>query len=562
MLMLNVCNIEDVVSSSSTAPTIKLINGVDAATYIEDHIYKATYNQGPDAAYNSMFYQKASVATGSPKGYFASGGRIRYVYPDPNTTFTFENGAMITLENIAIVKGNMTGVVDGHSFYAKFCNSNGVIPSTPSSQSQITAANDTSPVVSGYPKPVIITQDGILSGYYLEGEGFDNVAVIAVLSFQPTSVADFQAVFRDFLTEALSANKTKLIIDFQGNGGGFILQGYGFFRQLFPSITQQDNTRWKESPSFMSLAHIVSDLVTGINPYTSPSRDQIFAYQSWFNYRYDLNISDDPFPSFDSKFPPFSNNAYKFTPYTSLMRWNLDDNLTTTNTTFGLGIPLAGYGPLSNLSQPFPSSDVILLYDGVCASTCAITSSFLRHQANVKSVAMGGRPRAGLIQGVGGVKGAQVLSFSSIHSYAKLYLPSAQNDAQRAQLLRLSSLPVNRSTSAALNVRDQVLLQNLEDGIPAQYINEKADCRLYWTENMVKDVREVWKAAARAGFDGENCVAGGIEQDSDSSRESCQRKAQGQPPKPGTRVSETIEKPEAMVEDKLWMALHGVRAIP
>ncbi|KAK4161565.1 hypothetical protein QBC43DRAFT_357679 [Cladorrhinum sp. PSN259] len=545
---------DDLISSPSTASIVQLINGVDAATYIKEHIYKATYNQDPDAAYNSMFYSKASVAAGSPLGYFAAGGRIRYIYPGPNTTVTFENGTVLTLENIAAVKANMTGVTDGASYYAKFCSHNGPISSTTSQQSQVNAA-DSSAVVSGYPKPVIITSDEVLSGYYLEGPDLDDVAVVAVLSFGPSSIAEFQATLRDFLREALAAGKTKLIIDLQGNGGGYILQGYDFYRQLFPSITQEDFSRWKESASFTAEAHIVSDLVAGVNPHTEASRDLILTYQSWFNYRYDLNLTNSPFPSFDAKFP--TDNIYKSTHYTSLMRWNINDSLTTINTTFGLGIEIAGYGALSNLTQPFAAENIVLLYDGACASTCAIASSFLRHQANVKSIAMGGRPNPGLIQGVGGVKGAQVLQFSNVYSYAQRYLPSAQNDAQRAELSRFSSLPMNRSTSAALNVRDQILPQNLKDGVPAQFINEKADCRLYWTEEMIKDVREVWNAAARAAFNGAGCAAGGIEK----TAESGQKKAQRPQSKPGVRISETVEKVKAPIDDELWLAHHELRAI-
>ncbi|KAK3317985.1 hypothetical protein B0H66DRAFT_555919 [Apodospora peruviana] len=500
---------EDVLASPETASVVKLINGIDAATYLANTIYAASWNQDADAAYNSMFYSKANIAVGSSRGYFANGGRIRYIYQGANTTLTFENGTVFTMENLADVKGDMTGVVDGPSYYAKFCNPNGFkVPGA-------TAAAAALPTLPGYPEPVITTNDSKVLGYYLSGEGFNDVAVIVLTSFASNSIAEYQATVQDFFAEATAAGKTKLVIDVQGNGGGYILQGYDFFRQLFPHIVQDGFSRFKESDSFLAIAKIVSDRVAGVNPYTSDSDALIDDYQSWFNWRYDLNLTDQPFVSFADKFSP---HIYKSTKYTNLMRWNLNDNLTTTNDTYGFGIEIAGYGTLSNISQPFAAEDIILLYDGICASTCTLVAEMLRIQAGVKSVAFGGRPQAGKIQGVGGIKGAQVLQYSNVYGYAKRYLPDAQDDAQRAALSRFSQLPVNRSSSAALNVRDQILRDNVDDGLPAQFVREEADCRLYWTAGMVNDVTEVWKAAADAAFNGQPCNAGGISKSTPTSQ--------------------------------------------
>ncbi|KAK4655267.1 hypothetical protein QC762_301280 [Podospora pseudocomata] len=547
---------EDITESPETASVVSLINGVDAATYVAETIYKATYNRDPDAAYNSMFYEKASVAVGSPLGFFAKGGRVRYVYPGPNTTFTFENGTALSLENVAAVKADMTGVVDGPSYYAKFCNPDGGNTTT-IRESPVDEAGDGGIAVIGYPKPVIITQDGVVSGYFLEGDGFEDVAVIAVLSFEPRSPTEFQAVCQRFFSLAAQEGKTKLVIDFQGNGGGYILQGYDFFRQLFPSIVQEGLSRFKEDPSFLSLASIISDLVAGVNPYTEPSANLVRNYQNWFNYRYDLDLHNQLFPSFDAKFYP---HIYKSTPYTSLLRWNLYDSLTTINTTFGLGIEVTGYGARTNLAQPFFAENIVLLYDGTCASTCAVTSEFFSLQANVKSIAMGGLPEPGLIQGVGGVRGAQVLQYKNIYDYASSYLPWAGNPFQAGALSRYSSLPVNRSTSAAVNARDEIFPQNIYDGLPAQYVVQESDCRLYWTEPMIRDVSEVWKAAADSAFNGAGCAAGGIE-----------RTEPGKcPPRPGTPsplpvygpwLPEQYRKVNAPVDDVGWMAVHGMKAI-
>jgi hypothetical protein len=47
-----------------------------------------------------------------------------------------------------------------------------------------------------------------------------------------------------------------------------------------------------------------------------------------------------------------------------------------------------------------------LLYDGFCASTCSIFSELMKNLGGVQSIAVGGRPQLGPMQGVGGVKGS------------------------------------------------------------------------------------------------------------------------------------------------------------
>jgi hypothetical protein len=67
-------------------------------------------------------------------------------------------------------------------------------------------------------------------------------------------------------------------VDFQANGGGYILLGYDFFRQLFPQVVQDGFSRWKENAGFNAMSRIISDKVEGLNPYTSDDADLI---QAW-----------------------------------------------------------------------------------------------------------------------------------------------------------------------------------------------------------------------------------------------------------------------------------------
>jgi hypothetical protein len=121
---------------------------------------------------------------------------------------------------------------------------------------------------------------------------------------------------------------------------------------------------------------------------------------------------------------------------------------------------------------------------------------------------MGGRPNKNPIQGVGGIKGAQIFAFSDFQAYAQLAIDQTSDGDKISTLNELTSLPVSRSTATGLNIRDNILPDHVQDGLPAQYVVEEADCRLFYTLGMVNDVQALWKGAADAAWNGAPCVAG------------------------------------------------------
>ncbi|KAI1087933.1 hypothetical protein F5B19DRAFT_496899 [Rostrohypoxylon terebratum] len=504
---------DDVANGVENPSTVKLINDVDAATYIEDWINQAGGNQDVDAAYNSMFFEKAFLAENKNQGYFQTGGRVRYIYPGNTTSFTFENGTVLALPNQARLKGNWRTVVDGPSFFNRFCSGATTSSATESSNtddtSHTTAAEAVGVPVSGYPTPVIVASDSSISGYYINQTGFEDVAVLSMLSFSPDDPVEFQKVAQDFYAAAVQAGKTKLVVDVQANGGGYIFLGYDGFRQLFPDIVQQGLGRWRQHEGFAAISKVFSDISADFDPNTA-SADVIDAYESVFNWRYDLNITNGNFESYEDKFAP---HEFGGDNYTNLMQWNFSDPLSTSNSTFGFGTDITGYRSRSNFTRPFGGPEnIVLLLDGYCASTCTLFSEFLRSNAGVKSIAMGGRPsKEGLIQGVGGVKGSQSYGFADVYSQAQSAKGFTNDTDLTATLNRYTEYVVDRSTAASLNVKDQILSGNLEDGVPAQYVVEESDCRLWWTAPMVTDITELWKAAATAAFKGGNCAYGAID---------------------------------------------------
>ncbi|KAI1003333.1 hypothetical protein K3495_g4878 [Podosphaera aphanis] len=515
---------EYVRARSSTMPSvITHINGQDALEYITETMMKNNLHD-PDAQYNNMMYGKAHDAHFTKTNYqglFALTGRIGHYYPGPETRILFENGTENVYENYAAISAKLDGVTDGSSMYEKVCSgAQGSNETIPEPDIEIESEPEVEPEVPvnielrssvkrafGYPTPEVISADKMVSGYFLEDPAHSDVAVLSILSFQAKSALDFQSVVETMIANAKAAGKTKIIIDLSSNGGGNLLCGYDAFRQFFPQIEQDGFTRIRSHPAQQIISKQLSQRSSNFSLESTDPSDYEY-YQTPMNYRYDLNLTNQHFPTYADKFTPQNFNGDN---YTSIMRWEMDEP-TLTSSKWGVGINITGYGDRKNFSQPFDAENIVMLYDGTCASACTIFSEFMRIQAGVKSIAMGGRPHKGPIQGIGGTKGANSYNFGSLRKLARLALNTGTPDqvASWKLLSGMTDLPIKRSIDTAINFRDIILRDHLEDGIPAQYVYEPADCRLYYEPNMFIDVRAIWRKAASAAWGGADCVAGSL----------------------------------------------------
>ncbi|KAE8441746.1 hypothetical protein EG329_004490 [Mollisiaceae sp. DMI_Dod_QoI] len=504
-------------ANSTVMPSeITKVNGQNVTAFLED-LAQLGFLQDPDALYNNLFYEKAfdaQYAYTRYTGYFALAGRMGYFYPGPNTTIEFANGTVNTYQNYADIVGNFNGVVNGTTMYQKFCtgsrqsavqydkNMAADVPQAP----PLPPKGKTAPY--GYPTPDVVSSDQQISGYFLNGSEYSDVAVLSMVSFEPNFPVEFQSVIQTLISDAKAAGKTKMIIDLSSNGGGYILTGYDAFRQFFPNITQAGYSRLRKHDAFKIMSKQISKYAANFTTDSNNAKDYL-TYESVLNYRYDLNLTNGSFLTYDDKFASTGFNGDEFT---QLMRWNLDDPTTTTNPVWGLGETVTGYGDRQNFTQPFAPENIILLYDGYCASTCTLFGEFMRTQGGVKSIAMGGRPNTSPIQGIGGTKGANNYAFSYVYQLATIALAEGTPEevANWTSVQALSDLPMNRSVDASLNVRDHILPGNQKDGIPAQFINEPADCRLFYEPSMIEDVNAIWKKAADAAWGSAKCVAGSI----------------------------------------------------
>lgn len=312
-------DIDQYTGNGNKPSAFKTVNGVDAVKFLYDWSQLGA-SQDPDALWNTAFYSKPFDGSGPGwRGYFAGSGRFGYIWPGASTEVVYQNGTKVTYPTLATVKGNFSGITNGESVYQKFC-----IPK-PAPAVEAAAALTTVARVPGYPAPVIISADGVVSGYYLQDQ--PDVAVLAMLSFEPSSPPEFQFVVQQFLAQAKKDGKKKLVVDVSANGGGYIFQGYDTFRQLFPQIVQDGNNRFRYLPATQLIADQYNKIIGNytVDTIAGASDAVINMWESPFNYKYDLNVQNKHFESSKEKLGPY---AYpEGGPATNYLRWDFDDPL-------------------------------------------------------------------------------------------------------------------------------------------------------------------------------------------------------------------------------------------
>lgn len=187
----------------------------------------------------------------------------------------------------------------------------------------------------------------------------------------------------------------------------------------------------------------------------------------------------------------------------------------------------------------------------------------MRNQGHVKSITVGGRPAAKPMQGVGGVRGGLLATWLGLYQQTNTEMSLAaypDPDYLFIQSRRPEITPIVYSSQAGLNIRDVILEKNVGDGLPAQFVVENADCRLWYTRDMILDVTNVWKAAAKAAWQGAKCVVGGLPKRSMEGAEKVERKRSDGPLVPRKTKFVSVQE-ESIVKDEAWQFKHGRKAL-
>jgi hypothetical protein len=507
------------------------INGEDVLTWLNSYASQNGRSQDPDANYNQVFVNIAALAySGAETNYFA----LSRFYQGGNTVLTFANGSTRDVMTRAqfLSDESLEGLTDGASFFDRFCNKNltetilaqanntGTAPSQTASNDTLVpyeavSAEGVAPPHPAYPSPIVVSSDNSVAGY-LSGT-YPDLAILAVPSFASISPIEFENVVRQTLATASENNRTKLVMDLRGNSGGTIFLAYDLFRQLFPSETPYGAGNYRAGELHNFTGRVASE---NIDQLRSAYPELVQAgvdgvVLNSFNYREPLTVNNQSFTSWEDFFGPQENDRGDFT---SLNRFNLTDISATT-------VPILGYGN-DNITQPqtFSPEDIVLLHDGNCASTCAIFSELMTSQMSTWSVAVGGRPQTGPMQGVGGVKGSQVQGMFVLSTIITAVLSAAPLTDQLnfitkfgTDLISATQQALNRaSTGGSLIVKASVNFRNNirqgdESETPLHHIYEAADCRVFYTAKMYADQAAVWDQAYDSTWGSMECVEGSTE---------------------------------------------------
>jgi hypothetical protein len=512
------------------------INDQEVGAFLASEVDLNSYHD-PDTRYNTMFFMQPAENF----GYFTN---PRF-YPGPRTSITYENGTSRNYTNLAVVTepDDWKYIDDAESFYKTY-----IEPSTSSLrlkkrdpnalpyhlenprdqefQSAFTIQHGSIPLF--YPKPFVAhsAEDVPLAGYFINtAQGQIGVLVVQTFNTEDAAGAvEFQRVIQRYITEAKSRNVAKMIIDVRTNGGGKVLSGYDMYLQFFPSKEPQTQSRWRGHRASELFGKQISSLsaatTSNAEVFTSP-----FSNDAWLS----ANLTD--VPDWGAMYPPSKFHGDNFT---ALLKYNLSDPLQTSNQRYAVGIVPTGYGTRSNFTEdPFRAEDLIILSDGICASTCSIFLELMVQQSGVRTLAVGGRPQTGPMQPVGGTKGTLVLPSTYLQALSALVVAAfATTTSQATEWLDYVPTPFGIAVQdASVNFQDNIRAGLENDGIPTQFLNDTASCRIWYEPQMFMNVTMLWEKTSQVAFGGNGggldegkCVEGSV-----SSKDQQTGKGEGNP---------------------------------
>ncbi|KAI4652315.1 hypothetical protein J4E93_002515 [Alternaria ventricosa] len=540
-------DVASVAEGSSDVSEITEINGQNPYDFLTSVSWSQYIDS--DGLLNDMLSKGDTDNTGS----FMDQKR----YDGPSTDITWANGSTASIPNYAATDRSFVGVTDGQSFFDTFCVGSNESPLSASTK----GASDSSPVALPKPKlpsvsnhivapsapgPVpriplgtnrnkrqtmgsspgsyaenIVAADsnGVVVGAFLSGEGYDDIAVLKIISFSnPGSDltesefgTDFQQTVASFLTQCVGENKQKLIIDLRENGGGSTNLLLDTFIQLFPEMEPFSGQRYRASDAFVKIGDAVNEIRSDsakASEYASLLNESIeegsmYRYWSWWHFR---NADGADFKGWDDFDGPVELNGDSFT---RTMRYNYTDQVSI--------LPPDWYFTNGTRPTPFKASNIIMYTDALCGSSCASFHEELKNIAGVKAVTVGGRPENKPIQTVTGSKGGEVTPLFFWQQYAQVALnistalslsAYSDNDASLSALANVPQVLTRAGDqSSRLQSQDQVRKGDAS-GTPLQYIYEASDCKIFYTATTYANPDAAWKQAWDAFQDDTKCVEG------------------------------------------------------
>ncbi|KAG7410656.1 Peptidase S41 family protein ustP [Fusarium oxysporum f. sp. rapae] len=241
----------------------------------------------------------------------------------------------------------------------------------------------------GYPEPLIRDPYNQMNGYYLD----DDTVVMMIPSFNGDRLPSNQSFTfghyaNKIISKALADGRTKLIIDVSGNPGGNVDRAFNLFKLFFPSEFPYSANRFRR--------HEVSEGLV-----------KVFSAVGRSTALENALINEAGFESYEEF---LGDTTQLGTPVSSLFA-----SFNFTEASGNSDTPIRGYAgrPLDK-TQPFKAENIVIIGDGLCASTCSIFVNSMTNIGGVRALPFGGHPNGRPMQIRGGVRGSQTLVIDNI----------------------------------------------------------------------------------------------------------------------------------------------------
>ncbi|KAI9486833.1 MAG: hypothetical protein EXX96DRAFT_496979 [Benjaminiella poitrasii] len=294
-------------------------------------------------------------------------------------------------------------------------------------------------------------------------DDYQNVGVIDIQSFSIAS-NDRQAFADEFiagLEDFESKGVEKIILDLSSNGGGDACAGEFLINTFFNSTP--------DYPSDIKYSPFLERVVK--KAYEQESTKWIDYHSSGFN--------DSTWITTTKTYTRGKNTNAQFSQSVTLSCASWDKTISTKNFT----------------NTKWKSSDVLILSDGRCGSTCAIVASRLRLSHGVPAM------------GLGGIRGNR-MQFASF--------PGGESDRLSSFLMDLEILGISDDPSAphpfperadmGWTFREVYKPTDPFTGSETdllEYSAINADCRIYFDDNNADDIKKLWADVAKVVLAGQ-----------------------------------------------------------
>ncbi|KAF7558159.1 hypothetical protein G7Z17_g55 [Cylindrodendrum hubeiense] len=486
--------LDDVRKSSHEGYSLSPITTIDGAPVIEylESLSSLGGSQDPDALYNEVFEGIPKMGQGA-EGLFSNSQSAL----SDAIVFEFANGTIAVYDNIALVQQDFSEIDSPAALHkivelpTAIATSTAAlttaVPTTAASTSipveTTTSTHEGTPTLTGYPYPVEKHYGDWISGYFLNETGYEDVGVLALNGFEAGSqfgldstedLTEFYRTLTSYLAKFEAAGKKKLVVDLQGNGGGFLIAAAFLLHELLPEVVLDDGYRLRAT----DVLNWIGENSFKENPtlFTTAKDENGKQYKHW-----------------EDIFGPQTFDGDDFTHLLS------NDIIETTFSNFPDNNTLStGY---------LKAEDIIIVTDSVCASSCPLFTGWMSRIGGVRTIAIGGRPLNAPMQAMGGTKGGAVHKLGEIQESISIALNKTDNLVPYAlELPSVGESPLIIANSA-LNTQNQ-FLPGFQSTTPLQFVYEAANCKLFYTAESIIDITSTWEAVADVAWSGAKCVPG------------------------------------------------------